>query len=148
MRACVRNNDGTCAECFVLAEGLCQGCGLSPLLFSILFATVLLIALQRLSEDADILADFVHPQEKRARVGPEAGLECVRRAMWGVLYDDDVCIISQSSLGLELMRTVLIGVFSALRLTVSEKKTNIMCLPNPHMPAITLVFNTSGQQYR
>ena len=70
----------------------------SPLLFNILFAAVLLIELLRFcSKDVDILADLVHLQKRPARVSPEIALECVRRAVWGMLYADDACIMSRLS---------------------------------------------------
>ena len=54
---------------------------LAPLLFNIFFAAMLLVALQRFSEDADILADLVHLKEQPGKVGPETALACVRRAV-------------------------------------------------------------------
>ena len=43
-RACVRN-DGRCSEWLEVAQGLRQGCVLSPLLFNVFFGTILLAAL-------------------------------------------------------------------------------------------------------
>ena len=82
---------------------------LAPLLFNIFFAAILLIALQRFSEDADILADLVP----------------------GMLYADEACIVSRSPRGLELMTAVIVKVFGAFGLTVSEKKTETMQMPIP-----------------
>ena len=45
--------------------------------------------LERFSKDAGILADLVHLREQPSKVGPETALECVRRAIWGMLYADD-----------------------------------------------------------
>ena len=148
MRACVRNDNGVCSGRFDVAQGLRQGCVLSPLLFNIFFAAVLLVALQRFSEDADIIADLVHLQEQPAKIGPETALECVRRAVWGMLYADDACIVSRSPQGLERMMAIFVDVFGAFGLTVSEKKTETMCLPIPHAPATPITFNAMGQQYR
>ena len=103
---------------------------LAPLLFNIFFAAMLLIALQRFSEDVDILADLVHLKQS-GKVGPETALECVRRAVWGMLYADDACIMSQSPRGLELMMAVIAEVCGAFGLTVSEKKTETMQMPIP-----------------
>ena len=78
------------------------------------FAAILLVALERFSEDADILADFAHRQEQPMNVSPEMALECVRRAIWGMMYADDACIVSPSSLGLERMMAVFVEVLAHL----------------------------------
>ena len=93
MRACVRNDNGHCSEELSVEQGLRQGCVLPSLLFNIFFAAALLVALQRFSEDPDILADLVHLQEQPAKVGPEMEMECVRRTVWGMLYADDAGIV-------------------------------------------------------
>ena len=65
-------------------------------------------------------------QEQPAKVGPGTAMECIRRAVWGMLYADDVCIVSRSPQGLERMMATLVDVFGAFGLTVSEKKTKTM----------------------
>ena len=148
MRACVRSYDGRCSEWFEVAQGLRQGCVLSPLLFDVFFAAILRIVLERFSKDAGILADLVHLHEQPSKVGPETALECVRRAIWGVLYADDACIVSRSTRGLGRMMAVFVEVFVAFGLTISESKTETMCMPIPRAPATKIVFNATGQQYR
>ena len=150
MSACVRNDDDQCSEWFEVTQRLCQGCVLSPLFFNTFFAAVLLVALQRVSEDADIHADLVHLQGRRARIGFEITLEFGRCVVWGVLHADDACAVSRSPRGLEIMRTIPVNVSSAFGLIVTEKKldTKTMCVPIPHTPATPIAIKTSGLQYR
>ena len=109
MRACVRSDDGRCSQWFEVAQGLRQGCVLSPLLFHVFFAAILRIVLERFSKDAGILADLVHLHEQPSKFGPETALECVRRAIWGMLYADDACIVSRSTRGLGRMMAVFVA---------------------------------------
>ena len=148
MRACVRSDDGRCSERFEVAQGLHQECVLSPLLFNVFFAAILFVVLERFSKDAGILADLIHLQEQPSKVGPETALECVRRAFWGVLYADDACIVSRSPRGLGRMMAVSVEVFGTFGLTISESKTETMCMPIPRALATKIVFNATGQQYR
>ena len=108
---------------------------LSPLFFNIFSAAALQVALQRFSENPDILTDLVHLQEQPAKVGPETAMEFVRRAVWGMLYADDAYIVSRSPQGLERIMATLVDVFGAFGLTNSEKITETMSLPTPHAPA-------------
>ena len=131
-----------------MAQRLRQGCVLSPLLFNVFFAAVLFVVLERFSKDAGILADLIHLQEQPSKVGPETALECVRRAIWGMLYADDACIVSPSPRGLGRIMAVYVEVFGTLGLTISESKTETMCMPIPRAPATKIVFNATEQQYR
>ena len=81
IRACVRNENGDCSEEFNVEKGLRQRCVLSPLLFNILSAAALQVALQRFSKDPNILTGLVHLKEQPAKDGPETAMECVRRAV-------------------------------------------------------------------
>ena len=74
-------------------------------------------------------------------------MECVRRAVLGMLYANDACIVSRPPQGLERMIAILVDVFGASSLTVSETPPETMILPN--MPPTTpITFATRGQQYR
>ena len=63
--------------------------------------------------------------------GPnETLLDRVRRAVRGMLYADDAGIVSRSPAGLARM-TVIVEVFGAFGLTVSEKKTETLLMRAP-----------------
>ena len=148
MRACVRNDDGRCSEWFEVAQGLRQRCTFSPLLFNAFFATILLVALDKFSNDAGLLAETIHLQEQPSKFGPKTALECVRRTIWGMLYyADDACIVSRSPRGLGRMMVVFVEDFGTFDLTISESKTETMCMPIPRALATQIIFNATGQQY-
>ena len=62
--------------------------------FNIFFAAVLTVVLQIFEEYAVILAEQVHLKEPPRSMGPESAVDDVRRAVWGMLYVDDACIVS------------------------------------------------------
>ena len=134
MRACVRPNDGVCVDWFKVEQGLRQGYVLSPLMFNIFFAAVLTVVLQRFSQEPAILAELLHLTEPPTSMGPEPVIDHVRRAVWGMLYADDACIVSQSPQGLANMMEVILEVCRAFAVTVSAKKTGTMCMPPPRTP--------------
>ena len=148
MRACVRPDDGVCADWFEVEQGLRQGCVLSPLLFNIFFAAVLTVVLQRFSEKPAILAELVHLNEPQTAMGPEPAIDYVRRVVWGMLYADDACIVSRSSQGLAKMMEIIVEVCRACALTVSAKKTGTMCMPPTRTPRTMVQVEAAGQTYK
>ena len=144
MKTCVRNDDGRCSEWFEVAQGLRQGCVLSPLLFNVFFAAILLVARKRFSKDADILTDLIHLQEQPSKVGPKTALECVPRAIWVMLYADDACIVSRSPRELGQMMAVFVEGYGTFGLAISGRKTETMCMPIPCAPVTKIVFNATG----
>ena len=55
------------------------------------------------------------PQEQSSKFSPETALECVRRAIWGMLYGDEACILLQSPRGLGRMMAVFVEIFGIFR---------------------------------
>ena len=121
---------------------------LSPLLFINFFTAVLKVVLQRFSEEPAILAELVHLKEPSTSMGPEPAMDYVRRAVWGMLYADDACIVSRSPQGLAKMMGVIVEVCRAFALTVSAKKTETMCVPPPRTPRTTVRIEAAGQIYK
>ena len=107
----------------------------------------------RFSEDDTIVKDLVYPEEE-AGVGAGTPLERVRRAVWGMLYADDACVVSRSQEGLTRMMTIIAKVFGAFGLTVSEKKTETLLMrplekqpKKGGSPPPPLVIESAGQKY-
>ena len=129
---------GECSEWIDGGQGLLQpGCVLSPLLFNILFAAVLIFGLQKFISQSDgVLKYPVHLKEESTKSGPETELANVRRAMWGTLYAGDTCAVSRSRQGLAIMVSIIaVQICRAFGLTVSEKKTEIIYLTISHARA-------------
>ena len=67
---------------------------------------------------------------------------------WGMLYADDAGIPSRSSEGLERMMTVILTACSSFGLTVSEAKTEIMCMQTKGGWQVSFTINAAGQVYK
>ena len=145
MRACVRSVTASVRMDFGVEPGLRQGCVLSPLMFNIFCTVVLNVVLQRFSEDPGILAELMHLKELSTSMGLEPAMGYVRRAVWGMLYVDDACMVSRSPQGLAKMMEVIVEVCRAFALTVSAKKTDTMCMPPPRTPRTMVRVQAAGQ---
>ena len=153
MRARVKLDDGDFSAWFNVCQGLRQGCVLSPLLFNIFFATVIIVVLQRFAEDPLIVSDLVYlddaPKGEDGRPRKEGTLEMVRRAVWGMLYADNAGVVSTSPRGLTKMMGVTVVTCQEFGLTVSEKKTEAMHLwSHPHTASNALRIEAAGQRYK
>ena len=61
-----------------------------------------------------------------------------------MLYADDARVVSQSPEQLRKMMGVIVVVCTAFGLTVSEAKTEIMCLSAKGMPEPTVIFSVEA----
>ena len=153
MRARVQLDDGDFSAWFNVCQGLRQGYVLSPLLFNIFFAAVIIVVLQRFAEDPLIVSDLVYlddaPKGEDGRPRKEGTLEMVRRAVWGMLYADDAGVVSTSPRGLTRMMGVIVVTCQEFGLTVSEKKTQAMHLwSHSHTASNALRIEAAGQRYK
>ena len=159
MQACERLDDGECSDKFDVGQRLWQGCVLAPLLFNMFFTAVLRVAEKRFLADAAITDNMVQLQRKEkgekngtSRTGKfdgrrgKEGQEVQR--LWGMLYADDAGIVSRSSEGPERMMTVIVTACSSFGLTVSEAKTEIMCLETKGAGKVSFTINAAGQVYK
>ena len=93
MRARVQLNGGDFLAWFNVCQGLRQGSVLSPLLFNIFLAAVIIVVLKGFVEDQLIVSGLVYLDDAlKAGDGRHRGegtLKIVRRAVWGMLYTDD-----------------------------------------------------------
>ena len=72
----------------------------------------------------------------------------VHRAVLGMLYADDACVVSRSPQGLAKMMGVIVEVCRAFSLTVSPKKTETMCMPPPRTMRTMVQVEAAGQTYK
>ena len=133
---------------------------LAPLLIRMFFTTVLRVAEKRFLADAGHHGQHCAAPTKEgkgekkgtSRTGKVDGRggkeeEEVQR-LWGMLYADDAGIVSRSSEGLERMTTVIVTACSAFGLTVSDAKTEIMCLQTKGGGKVPFTINAAGQVYK
>ena len=75
-------------------------------------------------------------------------MDYVHRAVWGMLYADDACIVSRSLQTLAKIMEVIVEVCGAFALTVSAKKTETMYMPSPRTPRTMVRIEAAGQIYK
>ena len=64
--------------------------------------------------------------------------------LWGMLYADDAGVVSQSPEQSRKIMGVIVVVCAAFGLTVSEAKTEFMCLRAKKMPESTAIFSVEA----
>ena len=105
-----------------------KGYLLAPLLFNIFFAAVIHVALTRFEVDKDIIDALVNLRRKPGANGRMARDPAPATSLYGMLYADDAAVVSQSPKHPRKIMHVIVIVCEAFDLTVSEDKTEIMCL--------------------
>ena len=87
------------------------------------------------------------PEEERGRGGPgegTAGESVLATPLWEMLYANGAGVVLQSPEQLREMMGVIVVVCVALGLTVSEAKTEIMCLRAKGVPESTATFSVEA----
>ena len=92
---------------------------------------------------------LVHLRKKRGRGEATARESVLATPLWGMLYADDAGVVSRSPEQLRKMMEVVVVVCAAFGLTVSEAKTEIMCLRAKGISESTATFSVeaAGQVY-
>ena len=75
-------------------------------------------------------------------------MDYVRRAVWGMLYADDACIVSRSLQGLAKMMEAIVNVCRVFALTLLAKKTETMCMTPPRTPRTMVRIEAAGKIYK
>ena len=152
MRVCVQLDDRVCSRWVAVEQGLRQGCVLAPILFNIFFTAIINVASTRFKAGKGIMDALVYLRKKRGAGGrgeATAGESVLATPLWGMVYADDAGVVSQSPEQLRKVMRVIVVVCAAFGLTVSEVKTEIMCLRAKGMPESTATFSVdaAGQVY-
>ena len=116
------------------------------------FASAINVASTRFKVDKGIMDALVNLRKKRGEGGrgkATAGESVLVTPLGGMLYADDARVVSQSPDQLRKMMEVIVVVCAAFGLTVSETKTEIMCLRAKGMPESIATFSVeaAGQVY-
>ena len=126
-----------------MEQGLRQGCVLASLLFNIFFAAVINVTYTRFKANKYIVDAVVHPRKQKGVGGWEestAEEPVLETSFWGMFYADDAGVVSQSPEQLMKMMGVFVAVFAAFGLTVSEAKTENICVRAKGMPDSIALF--------
>ena len=102
------------------------------------------VALTRFEADKDIIDAIVNLRRKPGASGRMARDPAPATSLWGLLYADDAAVVSQSPEQLRKIMVVIVTVCEAFGLTVSEAKTEIMCLRTRGTPDVATAFSVEA----
>ena len=123
-----------------MEQGLRQGCVFAPLLFDMFFAVVINVVSTRFKAVKGMMDTLVHLRKKRGAGGCNYRKVSPGNAALG----HTLCWRCRGRLAItrtaEEMMGVIVVVCAALGLTVSEAKTEIMCLRTKGMTESTATF--------
>ena len=110
------------------------------------------VACTHFKADKDSMDALIHLRKKRVEGGrgeATTGESVLATPLWGMLCADDAGVVSQSPEQLRETMEVIVVMCAAFGLTVSEAKTEIMCLRAKGMPESTALFSVeaAGQVY-
>ena len=91
-----------------------------------------------------LLRDTYKRRGRGGRGEATAGESVLATPLWGMLYADDAGLVSRSPEQLRNMMEVIVVVCAAFGLTVSEAKTETMCLRAKGMPGSTATFSVEA----
>ena len=87
-------------------------------------------------------------EKARAPHADGQGSDKDAQTLWAILYADDAGIASRSPNGLARMMTVIVSACTAFGLTVSEAKTEIICLQTKDGVSESFTVTAAGQVYQ
>ena len=108
---------------------------------------VINVASTRFKADKGIMDALVHLRKRRGVGGRReatAGESVLAMPLGGMLYADDAGVVSQSPEQLRNLMGVIVVVCATFDLTVSEAKTEIMCLRAKEMPEFIATFSVEA----
>ena len=128
--------DGNRSEAFDINSGVKQECVLTPTLFNIFFSVLLNHAFKSFEEGILIRSRSDGKLFNPARLRAKTKVRKV--AIRDLLFADDVALVAHSAEKLQLLLNQFSDACEAFRLTISLKKTKVMCQANVATPAVTI----------
>ena len=139
MASVVENGD--VSDPFPVTNGVKQGCVLAPTLFSLLFAEMLSAALSQ--TDAGITIRYRTDGRLLDLRRLKADTK-VRKAIRDFVFADDCALAAHSEEDLQTLADCFSTAAKAFGLTVSIKKTEVLCQPRPGAPRTDPAITIDG----